>query len=101
VKYILRQKLFAKDDYKEYLAKQNGWTKQDVELFAEKFLLMIKDVTAAGERVHLDGFGDFYTKVRKAGIGQNPKTGEKFNYPEEVRVKFVVSKKFKDVVNGR
>lgn len=97
----MNRKLFGKEEIKTYIAKKRGWTKTDVELFLKEFKEAIIENVAAGERVHLDGFGDFYTKIRKGGVGQNPKTGEKFAFPDEVKVKFIVAKDFRDAVNGR
>ena len=45
-----------------------------------------------GERVELRGFGIFSSKIQKARISRNPKTGEKVNTTEKKTINFKMSK---------
>ena len=52
----------------------------------------IKRALKRGDRVELRGFGVFSTKLQKARISRNPKTGEKVNTPEKKTINFKMSK---------
>ena len=56
-----------------------NFLKKDLEKFINIILKEIKFTLKRGERVELRGFGVFYTKIQKARISRNPKTGEKVN----------------------
>ena len=65
-----------KENYPNFL-------KKDLEKFTDIVLNEIKFTLKRGERVELRGFGVFSTKIQKARISRNPKTGEKINTPEK------------------
>ena len=52
----------------------------------------MKHALKRGERVELRGFGIFSSKIQKARISRNPKTGEKVNTPEKKTINFKVAK---------
>ena len=52
----------------------------------------IKNTLKKGERVELRGFGIFSTKIQKARISRNPKTGEKVNTPKKKTIHFKMAK---------
>ena len=52
----------------------------------------IKRALKRGDRVELRGFGVFSTKLQKARISRNPKTGEKVNTPEKKTINFKMTK---------
>ena len=56
-----------------------NFLKKDLERFIEIILKEIKQTLKRGERVELRGFGIFSSKIQKARISRNPKTGEKVN----------------------
>ena len=66
--------------------------KKDLEKFTNIILKEIKETLKRGERVELRGFGVFYTKLQKARISRNPKTGEKVNTPEKKTINFKMAK---------
>ena len=66
--------------------------KKDLEKFTNIILKEIKETLKRGERVELRGFGVFYTKLQKARISRNPKTGEKVNTPEKKTIHFKMAK---------
>ena len=69
-----------------------NFLKKDLEKFTEIILVEIKRTLRRGDRVELRGFGVFSTKIQKARISRNPKTGEKVNTPEKKTIHFKMSK---------
>ena len=70
-----------------------NFLKKDLEKFINIILNEIKRALKRGDRVELRGnFGVFYTKIQKARISRNPKTGEKVNTPEKKTIHFKMSK---------
>ena len=65
---------------------------RDVERIVNTIFEEITDALANGDRVELRGFGVFSTKIQKARISRNPKTGEKVNTPEKKTIHFKMSK---------
>ncbi len=84
---IVKSKLLKQlsDNYPNFL-------KKDIQKFSEIILKEIKYTLNRGERVELRGFGVFSTKVQKARISRNPKTGEKIHTPEKRIIHFKMSK---------
>ena len=60
-----------------------NFLKKDLEKFTNIILSEIKKSLKKGDRVELRGFGVFSTKIQKARISRNPKTGEKVNTPKK------------------
>ena len=69
-----------------------NFLKKDLEKFTEIILKEIQRTLRRGERVELRGFGVFSTKVQKARISRNPRTGEKVNTPQKKTIHFKMSK---------
>ena len=69
-----------------------NFLKKDLEKFTNIILNEIKRSLKRGERVELRGFGVFLTKIQKARISRNPKTGEKVNTPQKRTIHFKMSK---------
>ena len=84
---VVKSKLL-KDLSKNY----PNFLKKDLEKFTNIILKEIKNTLKKGERVELRGFGVFSTKIQKARISRNPKTGEKVNTPEKKTIHFKMSK---------
>ena len=84
---IVKSKLLKQlsDNYPNFLRK-------DLEKFLDIFLEEIRNTLKRGERVELRGFGVFSSKIQKARISRNPKTGEKVNTPEKKTIHFKMSK---------
>ena len=68
-----------------------NFLKKDLEKFSTIILDEIKRALKRGDRVELRGYGVFYTKVQKARISRNPKTGEKVNTPAKKTINFKMS----------
>ena len=69
-----------------------NFQKKNLEKFTDIILSEIKKSLRRGDRVELRGFGVFYSKIQKARISRNPKTGEKVNTPEKKTIHFKMSK---------
>ena len=84
---IVKSKLLKQlsDSYPNFL-------KKDLEKFTNIILTEIKKSLKRGDRVELRGFGVFLTKIQKARISRNPKTGEKVNTPQKKTINFKMSK---------
>ena len=74
----------------QFFYSKNG--RKFLEKFTNIILNEIKRTLKRGERVELRGFGVFSTKIQKARISRNPKTGEKVNTPEKKTIHFKMSK---------
>tara|TARA_B100000963_G_scaffold227394_1_gene198345 strand:- start:3502 stop:3798 length:297 start_codon:yes stop_codon:yes gene_type:complete len=85
---IVKSKLLKK------LAKNYpNFLKKDLEKFSDIILREIKETLKRGERVELrSSLGSFYTKVQKARISRNPRTGEKVNTPQKRTIHFKMAK---------
>ena len=84
---IVKSKLLKKlaESYPNFL-------KKDLEKFSSIILNEIKLTLKRGERLELRGFGVFSTKIQKARISRNPKTGEKVNTPKKKTIHFKMAK---------
>ena len=69
-----------------------NFLKKDLEKFIDIILDEIKNTLKRGERVELRGFGIFSSKIQKARISSNPKTGEKVNTPKKRTIHFKMAK---------
>ena len=69
-----------------------NFLKKDLEKLTDIILNEIKRALKRGDRVELRGFGIFFTKLQKARISRNPKTGEKINTPEKKTIHFKMAK---------
>ena len=84
---IVRSKLL-----KQLSSSYPNFLKKDLEKFTDIILTEIKKSLRRGDRVELRGFGVFSTKIQKARISRNPKTGEKVNTPQKNTINFKMSK---------
>ena len=84
---------FVKSKLLKQLSKNYpNFLKKDLTKFIEIVLSEIKKTLKRGERVELRNFGVFSTKIQKARISRNPKTGEKVSTPEKKTIHFKMSK---------
>ena len=77
-----------------------GFLKKDLEKFTDIILNEIKRALKRGDRVELRGFGVFSTKLQKARISRNPRTGEKVNTPKKKTINFKMSKDLFKKINN-
>tara|TARA_B100001093_G_scaffold484354_1_gene517684 strand:- start:19 stop:279 length:261 start_codon:yes stop_codon:yes gene_type:complete len=77
-----------------------NFLKKDLKKFSNIILKEIKNTLKRGERVELRGFGIFSSKIQKARISRNPKTGEKVNTPAKKTIHFKMSKEMFKKLNN-
>ena len=77
-----------------------NFLKKDLKKFSNIILKEIKSTLKRGERVELRGFGVFSSKIQKARISRNPKTGEKVNTPAKKTIHFKMSKEMFKKLNN-
>ena len=77
-----------------------NFLKKDLEKFTDIILSEIKRALRRGDRVELRGFGVFSTKIQKARISRNPRTGEKVNTPQKKTIHFKMSKDLFKKINN-
>jgi integration host factor subunit beta len=84
---FVKSKLLKKlsDNYPNFL-------KRDLEKFVNIILNEMKNALKRGDRVELRGFGILSTKIQKARISRNPKTGEKVHTPQKKTIHFKMAK---------
>ncbi|WP_408595223.1 HU family DNA-binding protein (plasmid) [Paracoccus marcusii] len=71
-----------------------------VEAALDTILDEIAETLGRGHRVELRGFGSFFTKVRVARTGRNPRTGESVEVPPKRHMHFRASKQILKQLNG-
>ena len=80
--------------------KYNKLTKPQLELIVDTFFNSIQDSLKSKKNVELRGFGSFYVKeISEKFSARNPKTGKLIYVPKKSKVRFRVSKKFKEFIN--
>ena len=77
-----------------------NFLKKDLKKFSNIILKEIRNTLKRGERVELRGFGIFSSKIQKARISRNPKTGEKVNTPSKKTIHFKMSKEMFKKLNN-
>ncbi len=83
------------------ISRDTGIIRKDVAIVVDAFLESTIESLKEGSHIEIRGFGTFRNKVRKAGIGRNPKTGVEVDIPTRVVPTFKFSKSFKeDVINS-
>tara|TARA_Y100001958_G_C21086339_1_gene440940 strand:+ start:244 stop:534 length:291 start_codon:yes stop_codon:yes gene_type:complete len=65
---------------------------RDLNKVIEIILQEIKNTLNRGESVELRNFGIWRTKVQKASIRRNPRTGEKVMVQKKINIKWKMSK---------
>ena len=92
---IVKSKLLKQlsDSYPNFL-------KKDIEKFLNIILNEIKKTLKRGERVELRGFGIWSTRIQKARISRNPKTGEKIQTPQKKTIHFKMAKELFNQLNN-
>ena len=77
-----------------------GFLQKDISKFVDIILNEIKRALRRGDRVELRGHGIYFTRIQRARISRNPKTGEKVNTPEKRTIHFKMSKEMFKKINN-
>ena len=74
--------------------------KPQLETIIDTFFESIKEALMKKRSIELRGFGTFFIKEIKASHNlRNPKTGELIYRPKRNKIRFRISKKFKEFLN--
>jgi len=65
----------------DYVAKDNGWTKEDTGVFIRGFVESLKKLILAGEVVYLRGFATISRKYRQPQKARNPRENTEITLP--------------------
>ncbi len=84
-----------KQDIVNVVADKTGLPKIKAEIAVESLFESMKLALKRGERIELRGFGVFFVRPRKRGIGRNPKTGEVVPIPEGKTIRFKPGKELR------
>ena len=77
---------------KELKKSYPNFLNKDLSKVIDIILKEIKETLKRNQGVELRGVGTWRTKVQKASIRRNPRTGEKVNVPKKVNIKWKMSK---------
>ncbi len=80
------------------VAEKANITKKDADKIVAAVFESITGALANGEKVAINGFGNFEVKVRPARQGRNPRTGETITIAEAKLPAFKAVKALKDAV---
>lgn len=80
------------DDLAHYLAKHEGISVADAQLFIESFRETLTQAFSEGRRVEFRGFGSFNVVNRKGGERHNPQNMERIVVDPSSTVRFKPSK---------
>ena len=75
-------------------------TQKQTEETVRAFIEELKLVLCKGNSVTIQGFATIKPVQLEPRVGHNPSTGETLNIPSRYTMKLIVSKKFKDLLNG-
>lgn len=90
-----------KNELVTVVAEQTELSKKDAEKVIDATFAAISDLLAKGDKIQMNGFGTFETKVRAARTGHNPRTGEAIEIAEATVPVFKASKTLKDKVDAK
>lgn len=79
--------------------KTEGITKQDISTIVEGLLNEVTETLATGEKIAIQGFGNFSVKDTAARKGRNPSSGAEIDIPAGRKVSFKASDSLKEIVN--
>ena len=87
-----------KNDLVASVAQISGLTKADASRAVDGVIEAITKSLKANKDVRLVGFGTFTVSHRAAGVGRNPRTGEKINIKATKLPKFRAGKGLKEAI---
>lgn len=90
----------TKSQLVDRLAKAGGVTKKQAQALMDGLVSTVVGSVKKGEPVKIPDLGTFRKVQSKARMGRNPQTGEPVKIPARKKVRFSVSKSFKEQVLG-
>ena len=89
----------TKADIVDHIAAGTGLTKVETEAVVDGFIQTVIGALKEGKNIEIRGFGSFKTKMRRARMARNPRTGAQVHVDEHFVPFFKVSKELRGVVN--
>jgi DNA-binding protein HU-beta len=80
------------------MAEDSGISKTQAIKALNSIINGIENALSKGEKVTLSGFGSFSVIRRKERKGRNPRTGKIIKIPSKRVIKFIPSKKLREIV---
>ena len=88
------------DLIKKLKLKHPKLTKNQLETVIDTFFQSIESALKRDNAVELRRFGTFFVKkIKEKFSARNPKTGELIYVPKKNKIRFKISKKFRDLLN--
>ena len=85
---------------KKIKAKHSKLSNLQITTIVDSFFGSIEKALKNKRTVELRGFGSFFIKeIKEKYSARNPKTGELIYVPKKNKVRFRISKKFKNLIN--
>jgi len=82
------------------IAEETGLNKKEVRFLIDTTFETITEALKEGERVQINGFGSFFTRLRPARVYSGRFNAEGKETPEKIVAKFKVAKQLADSVSG-
>ena len=86
-------------DVAEWIARRQGCSKREAELFLREMASLTADTLASGEALKIEGLGTFKPVWVEARTSINVQTGEPSLVPGHYKLVFTPEKRVRDVVN--
>ena len=83
------------------IAEDTGNSEAACSHFLDTFIAVVQSTVAAGDKVRLNGFGNFTAVTIKERKMRNPANGEALVIAASICPKFTAGKNFKSVVGSR
>ncbi|MCM1315257.1 MAG: HU family DNA-binding protein [Alistipes senegalensis] len=90
-----------KSEFIKMIANDNDFTIKDSTIFYDAFVNALADAIRMGEKVPIQGIGNFHVVTREERVCINPKTQKPVKVPKKRDIRFKKSKKFVDELNNK
>ncbi len=87
----------VKNDIVKKIVESTGISTVEANEAVNLIISSMKKAILNGERVEFRGFGIFYLRNKKLGVGRNPKTGQVIKIKEGKSIKFKPGKQLKNI----
>jgi DNA-binding protein HU-beta len=90
--------VLSKQDLIKRISEKTGASQKESGVYLSAFLESIRESLQSGDEIRLIGFGSFSVQQAAARTTINPRTGERMQVPEKMRVKFSAGKDLNEAV---
>ncbi len=99
MKKVIGLPFLTRRNFTNYLAEKQAIPFIEAEKIVKLLMSHVLHHLYDGQRIELRGFGVFDTKTVKAYQGRHPRTGEKIEIPERMKITFKASKILLNKIN--